>query len=147
MLTILDTIRDPSLFAPWFRDPPTWRAWFAFLAALFALPMDAETLALYQRHTERKTPPTEPASEAWVVVGRRGGKSFIAALVAVFVAVFRDCRQVLAPGERGTVMVLAADRRQARTVFRYVEGLIASSASRSHMGGQVHELFSHHRVT
>ena len=42
MLTILDTIRDPALVAPWFRDPSTWRAWFAFLAALFALPMDAE---------------------------------------------------------------------------------------------------------
>jgi len=126
MLTIIDAIRDPSLFAGWFRDPATWRAWFAFLAALFALEMSEEELSLYQRHTQRKTPPIEPASEAWVIVGRRGGKSLIAALVAVFLAVFRDYSLVLAPGERGTVMCLAADRRQARTVLRYIRGFFDS---------------------
>ena len=123
MLTILEAIRDPQLFAPWFKDPATWRAWFAFLAALFALPMDAEGLALYQRHTGRETVLTEPASEAWVIVGRRGGKSLIAALVAVFLACFKDYSSALSPGERATVMCLAADRRQARVVLRYISGL------------------------
>jgi hypothetical protein len=124
MLTILDAIRDPALFGPWFRNPATWRAAFALLAALFALPMDADALALYQRHTGRVVPPIAPAIEAWVIAGRRAGKSFISALVAVFLACFRDYSEVLAPGERGTLMVLAADRRQARTVFRYIAGLI-----------------------
>ena len=126
MLTILDAIRDPSLFAPWFRDPSTWRAWFSFLSALFGLPMDPETLAIYQRHTQRKTAPLVAFLEAWLIVGRRGGKSLIAALVAVFLAVFRDYNLVLAPGERGTVMCLAADRRQARTVLRYIRGFFDS---------------------
>ena len=58
------------------------------------------------------------------MVGRRGGKSLIAALVAVFLACFRDYRKILAPGERGTVMVIAADRRQARGVFRYIAGFL-----------------------
>ena len=58
------------------------------------------------------------------MVGRRGGKSRIAALVAVYLACFRDYRRVLARGERGHVMVLAADRRQARVVFRYISGLL-----------------------
>ena len=48
----------------------------------------------------------------------------IAALVAVFLACFRDYRKILAPGERGTVMVIAADRRQARVVFRYIVGFL-----------------------
>jgi hypothetical protein len=133
VLTILDAIRDPKLFGAWFRDPSTWRAWFAFLAALFALPMGAEALALYQRHTGRTEPPTAPVGEAWVVVGRRGGKSLIAALVAVFLAAFRDYSAVLAPGERGTVMVLAADRRQARTVLRYVAAFFDSLPMLSRM--------------
>jgi hypothetical protein len=30
---------------------------------------------------------------------------------------FRDYRGILKPGERGTVMVIAADRKQARVVF------------------------------
>jgi hypothetical protein len=124
MLTILDTIRDSKLFGPWFRDPATWRAWFAFLAALFGLEMGPGERQLFRRHTGRQDLPSEPAREAWVIVGRRGGKSFISALVAVFLACFRSYDDVLAPGERGTLMVLAADRRQARTVFRYIAGLL-----------------------
>ncbi len=46
------------------------------------------------------------------------------ALVAVYLACFRDYRRFLQPGERGTVMVLARDRKQARTIFRYVRGLL-----------------------
>jgi len=44
--------------------------------------------------------------------------------VAAYLACFRDYRRVLARGERGHVMVLAADRRQARVVFRYIVGLL-----------------------
>ena len=123
-LTILDAIADRNLFAPWFGDRPTWAAWLAFLCALFALPMTPEQLALYQRHTGRATPPTQPASEGWLVCGRRAGKSFVLALVAVFLACFHDYRRYLAPGERGTVMVIATDRRQARVIMRYVRALL-----------------------
>src|SRR5207249_12320995 len=45
-------------------------------------------------------------------------------LVAVFVARFRSYAGVLAPGERATVAVIAADRQQARVVFRYITGLL-----------------------
>jgi hypothetical protein len=45
--------------------------------------------------------------EAWIVVGRRGGKSLILALCAIFLALFKDWTPHLAPGERGTVLVLA----------------------------------------
>jgi hypothetical protein len=41
-MNILEAIADPKLFRPWFRDPATWRAWHAFLGALFALPMAPE---------------------------------------------------------------------------------------------------------
>jgi hypothetical protein len=40
------------------------------------------------------------------------------------VACFRDYRPYLQPGERGTVIVIAADRRQARTIMRYVRGML-----------------------
>ncbi len=68
-----------------------------------------------------------PFTESHVIVGRRGGKSRISAAVAVYLACFRDYQNVLAAGEVGVVMVLAADRRQARSVFRYISGLIDSS--------------------
>ena len=112
------------LFATFFGEAGTWAAWEAFLAALFGLPMSAAQRALYRTHTARQRAPVAPAREGWVVVGRRGGKSLIAALIAVFLAVFRSYEDILAPGERGTVVIIAADRRQARTVLRYVTGLI-----------------------
>jgi len=117
---IVDVKRD--LFAAHFGE--SFAAWEVLLRALFALPMTEAQLEVYREHTGRTDPPTRPAREAWLIVGRRGGKSLIAALLAVYAALFRDYRAHLAPGERATVMVLAADKKQARTVHRYVRGFI-----------------------
>jgi hypothetical protein len=48
------------------------------------------------------------------------------ATTAVYLACFKDWRPRLGPGERGTIMVLASDRRQARVIMRYVRGLLTS---------------------
>ncbi len=123
-MNILQAIDDPALFGPWFKNPTTWAAWRAFLCALFALPMTIEQRAIYGECTGRFEAPTEPASEAWLACGRRAGKSFTLALIAVFLACFRDYRPYLQPGERGMVIVIAADRRQARTIFRYARAML-----------------------
>jgi phage terminase large subunit-like protein len=44
--------------------------------------------------------------------------------LAVFLACFYDWSGVLAVGERGTGMVIAPDRRQARTCFRYIASFL-----------------------
>jgi hypothetical protein len=123
-MTILEALHDRQLFGRVFPDLEPWSAWLAFLAALFGLPLADREVAVYQRHTGRRVPPVSAARESWVVVGRRGGKSRVAALIAVYVAAFRDYSAVLAPGEKATVAVIAADRQQARVVFRYVCGLL-----------------------
>jgi hypothetical protein len=89
-----------------------------------AIPMSPEQLALYQRVSGRKEPPTDIAKEVWLVIGRRGGKSRVLALIAVWLACFHDYRDYLAPGERGTVQVIASDRKQARTILRYVKAFL-----------------------
>jgi hypothetical protein len=124
MMTLLEAMDHPNLFAPWFKNPKHWTAWRSFIAALFALPLNAAQLAIFKECTQRTIAPTVPVKEAWMVIGRRGGKSFALALIATYLACFFDYRQFLAPGERGTVMVIAADRRQARTILRYVRGLL-----------------------
>src|SRR4029077_7710599 len=100
---ILKAMGDRNLFGPWFKDKITWQAWTAFLAALFALPMTEEQLALFKVCTGRDPAPVTPANEATLIVGRRGGKSFILALCAVYLACFRDDRASLVPGESGTI--------------------------------------------
>jgi hypothetical protein len=124
MPTILETASDPRLFASWFARGD-WQAWRAFLSAVFALPLTDDELQIYSEATGRASPPVDPVREAWLVVGRRGGKSFILALIAVYLAAFKDYRQYLSPGERATVMVIAADRRQARIILRYVRALLS----------------------
>ncbi len=122
-MNILQAMADPNIFAPHFRGS-SWKAWKAALAALFALPMSDEALATYTACTGRVSAPTVPFAEAAFCVGRRGGKSRILALIAVYLATFRDYRPHLAPGEVATIAILAANRAQARSIFRFVIGLL-----------------------
>lgn len=122
-LSILDACHDPKLFQPWFKKG-SWDNWRVFLAALFALPLTPQQLTTFTQCTGRELPPGAAINEVWLCIGRRGGKSFILALIAVFLGCFREYRQYLAPGERGTIVIIAADRKQARTIFRYIKGLL-----------------------
>ena len=74
--------------------------------------------------TGRVAPPQQSATEAWLICGRRAGKSFILALCAVFLACFFEYRKFLAPGERGTVLIIATNSKQARVIVRYVRALL-----------------------
>ena len=103
---------------------PTWAAWRALLKGLFALPMSPTEAATFKAGTARDTLPTSPAREAWIVAGRRSGKSRIAALLVTFLAAIRHWRT--APGERPMVLLLAPSRRQAGIVLGYVEAMLAT---------------------
>lgn len=121
--TIIQALDAADLFQPHFRGD-TWKPWRAFLKALFALPMEEDDLALYRAHTGRQTAPTEAFTEADLIIGRRGGKSRIMATIAVYLACLRDYDPYLAPGEIATIGIAAATRPQARSIFRYVSGLL-----------------------
>jgi hypothetical protein len=66
----------------------------------------------FRECTGRAEPPAGGFDEAWLVCGRRAGKSFILALIACYLAVFRDWRPYLAPGEVGMI------RSSPRTVAK-----------------------------
>jgi len=123
-MTIRDACDDPAIFAPWFRDRSTWTAWLAFLNVLFGLPLSDEQLAVYRQCTGRTAPPSGPFFESWLICGRRAGKSFVLAMIAVFLACYRDWKPYLVPGEVGRIAIVAADRKQARTIFGYVLGFL-----------------------
>jgi hypothetical protein len=125
-LNILDAVGDVQVFGQHFGGS-SWDVWKVFLAALFALPMTDAQLALYRQYTGRQHAPTHPFTEAWLICGRRAGKSFILAVIAVFLACFRDWRRFLGPGEFGTIMVVAEDRAQSRAIMRFIGGLLRAS--------------------
>lgn len=120
-MNILQAIDDQQLFAPWFQRGD-WSAWRVFLSALFGLPMTADQQRLYATCTGRSDVPAGFA-EAWLPIGRRGGKSRTVATVGTYLAAFQDYSEFLVPGERAVIMILACDRRQAKVIFRYVRAL------------------------
>ena len=123
--SILQALDDPDLFGGMF-DEPSWDPWKAFLAALQALPMTAEQLDRYRHHTGRFEPPTKPARYAELVVGRRGGKSRILALIAAYLAAVVDHTPYIVPGETPVVAIIAKDRQQAKVILGYIRGFLRS---------------------
>ena len=122
-LTILVVMHQ--MFGKFFPQE-TWRPWFLCAAALFGLTdgLTPDDQAFILQCLGRSMLPTAQALRAFLIVGRRGGKSRFAALLAVYLACFRS--YTLAPGERGVGMVIAPDRRQAMVIFRYITALIDS---------------------
>lgn len=119
-MNIIEAINDRNLMGGFFTDPSTWGSWFSLLRAAYGLPPGPDDLAIYQRHTGRETWPEAPASELWIIVGRRSGKSFTSALIGVFEACFK--KHTLAVGEVGHVIIIAPTRQQARIIHRYLAG-------------------------
>jgi hypothetical protein len=81
--TIISAIEDPNLFGPWFQGE-SWTRWKVFLKVLFGLALTGTDIEIYQKHTQRESLEDSGYKEAWLVVGRRGGKSLISALIAVY---------------------------------------------------------------
>ena len=124
-MNLLAALDDKNLFKPRIKRPETWAAWRAFIAALYGLPMDDAAEAIYRRHTARDGAlPSVASKEAWLIMGRRAGKSQVLALIAAHLATFHDYRPYLSPGERATIAILASDRKQARSIFRYLRALL-----------------------
>lgn len=123
-MTVLQAMHDPDLFGAEF-DVPTWTAWEAFLAALLGEEMTDEQKTICHLHTGRTDLPLEAFRRAALICGRRAGKSRVLALLGTCLATLKDYRPYLSAGEVATVGIIAADRKQARTIFRYVRGLIA----------------------
>jgi phage terminase large subunit-like protein len=124
--SIIEAIENPKLFGslPRFKNLVTWTSWLVVLKAIFGLPMTGNELAIFIRHTGRITPPQSGSKETFLIIGRRGGKSFISALITCFIACFIDFKPFITVGETLVVMCLARDKEQARIVFRYVKAIL-----------------------
>lgn len=99
-MNIIDALDDDRFFKPLFKDPGTWQAWRVYLKALFNIPIsDPAEKRIFKACTGLKTPPAARVKESFCIVGRRGGKSFTSALIAVYLSCFKDWSKSMAPGD------------------------------------------------
>ena len=116
-MNIIESLKNKQLLGMFLDNQQSWASWFTFLKAFFCLEPDKHDLKLFKKCTGRKWPKAE-SKEAWIICGVRAGKSFIIALIATYLAVFRKYK--LSPGEKGYVIVVAPTKRQASIIKRYL---------------------------
>jgi len=129
-VNIVQAIHSPKVFRPLFKDLSTWHAWEVYLRALFGLGVeDEKDLALLKACTGLDEVPAPPARESFVICGRRSGKSFMSAVIASYLAGFKDWRPYLGPGEKGWIFIVAVDKQQAAVIKNYIGGIFHGNPS------------------
>jgi hypothetical protein len=110
-------LRDPKLLGSSFTAE-SWRPWHVIARILSA------DMALVKECTGRSALPKK-VKRLYLLCGRRGGKSrFMAALAVWTAALSANWRKLMAPGEHGVCMLIACDRRQAKVLQEYADGLL-----------------------
>lgn len=82
------------------------------------VPTGASVEEIFSLCTGRKLWPSVQAKIVSLIVGRRGGKSYITAIIGIYLACCRRYRLKL--GTRGMVMILARDKEQAGVIRGYI---------------------------
>ncbi len=122
-LSITESMLRPEWFADYFPAPESWVRWMTFLDAFQGLELTPDQMADYEKFTGRTDPPSKPFDTAYVISGRRSGKSRIASVISVWLALASGLHRRLAKGETGWVVVIASKIEQAHIVFSYIKAL------------------------
>ena len=105
----------------------SWQAWRTLLIAAMGEQLTTDERILFTKFTGREREPLQRVAELTGIVGRRGGKSSAIASGASYIAGLCDHSDVLAAGEKGVLLCVAADTRQARIILDYCEAAFEQS--------------------
>lgn len=120
--TIIEVLKERKLLGRFIDNPTTFQSWFCFLRAFFGLPPTASDKKLFTQCTGRTKWPSTAASEAWLPIGVRGGKSYVISLLALYLACFK--KYELSKGELGHLLIVSPTRKQSRIIKNYISGFI-----------------------
>ncbi len=145
-MNIIEAIRDPDIFGAFLGDQLiSWEPWLAFLKCAYGLETTAADRKVIRQCTGRKRVKRLQDGvgfrEMAVVVGRRAGKSRVAALVAAFEGLFAGHEKRLSKGDRLRIVVIGPSRKQARIVRDHLRAIFDTPLLRGHVLSESKEGF------
>src|SRR5262249_19111375 len=90
----------------------SWKTWLTVLKATYGHKLTEAELATFRFVAGDRPPPSKRVRELWCTCGRRSGKTEVAAAIGAYHALIAPRR--LSVGEKAFVIIVAADRAQAR---------------------------------
>jgi hypothetical protein len=103
----------------------SWHGWRTLLIASMGEALTDEEREVFTKLTGRAREPLQRIEELIAVIGRRGGKSRASAVLATYIGGL--CEHPLVSGERGILLCVAPDQRQAKITLEYAEACFDSS--------------------
>ena len=133
MISITKAIKDPNLFLPFLQDGnssiATWTNWMTYLRVLYGLPLLPKRAALVKECTGRDMNLLLKKSfdTSLAIIGRRSGKSKVAAVIGAFVAILSGLERLLSKGELGLVVIISPTKLQSQVVKSYIRAIFEST--------------------
>jgi len=123
-ISIRKALADPNLLGNVLAGE-SWQAWRVLMIASMGEPLLDDEREIFTKLTGRQREPGQPVEEFCAIVGRRGGKSQAMAVNATYIAGL--CEHPLVRGERGVLLCIAPDQKQASIVLNYAEAAFEAS--------------------
>jgi hypothetical protein len=115
-VTLRQALADPQLLGGMLAGD-SWDGWRTLLIAAMGEALTDAERETFAKLTGRKREPLQRIEELIAVIGRRGGKSRSSAVLAAYLGGL--CEHPLVPGERGVLLCIAPDQRQAKITLEY----------------------------
>jgi len=125
-VTLRRALTDPGLLGNILKGA-SWEAWRILLIAGMGEPLSEGERVIFKKLTGRHREPDARVEELSAIVGRRGGKSRAISTLGAYIAGLCDHSDVLAPGERGVLLCVAPDQRQAAIDLSYAAAAFEQS--------------------
>lgn len=125
LITMRAALESPDIFGKVF-DGESWSKWRILLIAMMGEQLRDDERPIFHALTGREREPLKRVDEFWAIMGRRSGKTRAIAVLSAYLAALVDFQDVLAPGERATLMVISASLWQAGKAFQYLDGIFGN---------------------
>jgi hypothetical protein len=119
-----DALTDPKLLGG-VLDGSSWHCWRVLLMAAMGEPLIDDERQTFRKLTGRHREPGQRVEELCAIAGRRGGKSKAMSTLAAYIAGL--CDHPLTRGEKGVLLCIAPDQRQATIVLDYAAAAFEQS--------------------